>query len=173
MIDQNFFSGEASKLIAQYGDKAMSGHRLGLIYKAIRKLDPEELVYIVDDIIGNSKFAPTLDDFRDKARRYLANKANNNQVECSICSSSGLVSVNWIDGRLGGMAFSCTCQNGLAYSSIQKWSDSQRKYFTRQPVPIALTHKYYGTNKNKQDDTKEVSGDFAKELNELMKKYII
>ena len=174
MIDQNFFSGEAGKLIQQFGDKNMSGHKLGLIYKAIRKLDPVELVSIIDDFIGNSKFAPTLDDFRDKSRGYLISKAKENTVDCKYCHGSGQIVVRKITGEVGEYGFACTCVNGSRFPALPPFRDSYKKEFTMQVISRALTENFHGLNKKKVDFDKNPSDEnFARELNLLMKKYIV
>jgi hypothetical protein len=143
MIERKLFQVELSKLIEQFGEKSFSRRKCDLIYMALRRLDQSELNAVIDDVIGNAKFAPTLDDFKERARKYLLNKAVESSVECSTCKSSGIVSVRKKTGEIGEYAFACTCANGEQYPKFPKWHYTYEKEFTRQIVPIELTRGFY------------------------------
>jgi len=144
MIDKKIFFNELQKLVEQFGERTFSRRKSDLIYMALRKLDQHELTAIIDDVIGNSKFAPTVDDFKERARKYLITKTNDeNAVECSTCKSTGIVNVRKKTGEIGEYAFACTCDNGLQYPAFPKWHDYFQKTFTRQPMPIEKTREFY------------------------------
>jgi hypothetical protein len=130
MLDRGFFKMEINKLVSQFGDRSFSQHRVDLVYKAVCNLDDKELAYIVDDIIGNSKFAPTVSDFRDKARSFLADKPRTSKHECSTCDSSGYFVAKRRDGSAGEYAFRCRCLNGNMYQAFQMWDGKFNKYLT-------------------------------------------
>ncbi len=137
------FLGEIQKLTEQFGTKSFSKRKCDLIYMALRRLTQKELNLIMDDIIGNSKFAPTVDDFKERARKYLITKTTEQGVECSTCKSSGIVNVRKKTGEIGEYAFSCTCENGLQYPAFPKWHDYLQKTFTRQIMPKEKTREFY------------------------------
>tara|TARA_R110000868_G_C10972548_1_gene770446 strand:- start:30227 stop:30670 length:444 start_codon:yes stop_codon:yes gene_type:complete len=147
MIDKNFFQCEMQKLIDQFGDK-FSSRKIDLIYKALKRLDEHELAYIVDDIIGNNKFAPNVSEFVDKARQYLNNKSHTSSVECSQCGGGGALIVRKKTGEVGEYAFQCTCENGINnYPAFPKWYANFQKTYTRQQIPQAIIDKFYGREK--------------------------
>jgi hypothetical protein len=144
MISREQFQGELSKLMDQFGASKFSKRKADLIYLALRDLDYHELTSVIDNIIGNCKFAPTVDDFKDKARSYLINKTKSEPTDCSYCKGSGILSVRKKTGEVGDYAFACICPNGKQYPAFPKWHDSYQKTFTRQYVPMKLTREFYG-----------------------------
>jgi len=143
MVSKEVFMGELQKLTEQFGEKGFSRRKADLIFLAVNRLTQQELSRVVDDVIGNCRFAPTLDDFRERAKEYLANKAGAEMQPCTTCNASGIVNVRKKTGEVAEYAFSCNCQNGNYYMTLPKWQDRFQKEFTKQIIPNALINKYY------------------------------
>lgn len=144
MIEKKFFMGEMTKIFEQFGSNKFSARKIDLIFLAIRNLDDQELSHVVDCLIGDSKFAPSLTDFKDKARQFLSDRGTRAAVDCSTCGGGGVVSVRKKTGEVGCYAFQCHCENGLQYPKFQPWKDYYTKFFTRQVVPISLSMEFHG-----------------------------
>ena len=138
MLDRGFFKSEINKLVNQFGDRQFSQHKVDLIYKAISRLDSSEFAFIVDTIIGDNKFAPTVSDFKDKARAFIANKPKESRVECSTCHGEGYFTARYRDGSVGEFAFRCRCLNGNMYQSYQLWDGKFNKYLTNNYSTIGV-----------------------------------
>jgi len=144
MITPEQFTREIIKLQEQFGQGKFSQRKNELIYKAVKHLKMDELCYVVDNLIGNSKFAPTLDDFRVLTAKYKRDAAEENKIDCSTCKSTGIVIVRKKTGEIGEYAFRCDCENGNMYQAYPQWKSYLQKEYTRQIVPMALTDKFYG-----------------------------
>jgi hypothetical protein len=131
-------------LIETFGEKGLSTPKQRLIYNVVRGLDPLEFTKVCEFFIGNNKFAPTVEDFRERSRSYLASKAQAEPVPCSMCKTSGILNVRKKTGEVGEYAFACTCQNGLQYPAFPRWRDSYRDTFTMQLVSKELVADFYG-----------------------------
>ena len=143
MITTEFFTNEVSKLIDQFGSNKFSVRKTQLIYMAIKKLEPSELAKIIDDVVGNMKFAPTVSEIRDKAREYLQGKIGDDMQPCYTCNAMGIVNVRRKTGEVGEYAFSCTCPNGDKFQYLPKWQDKFKKEFTKQIIPAGLIKEFY------------------------------
>jgi len=63
-LDQTFFSDECKKLFEQFGRPKFSNHKLVLIYKELMWVSDIEFTRIIDDIVGNCRTVPTINDFK-------------------------------------------------------------------------------------------------------------
>jgi len=127
MVEREFFVREVSKLFEQFGQNKFSQRKTDLIYLAVRSLNNEDFARIIDDIIGNCKFAPTVDDFKTRAMTYR--KFETKQSDCTFCGGNGIISR--YEKKTGyNYAFSCECKAGLFYPAFGKWRNQQQHLFT-------------------------------------------
>lgn len=139
MVTREFFLNEMTKVFEQFGANKFSQRKCDLIYLAIRHLNENEFANVVDQIIGNSRYTPNVDDFRDRARTYQ--KSGIDKTDCTLCSGNGCFSLNYkITGQT--FAFSCACKAGRYYPAFQKWNEKYANMFTRlAPRNISFTGK--------------------------------
>ena len=126
-LDRDFFFNEIKKLQEQFPRAVYSPRKLDLIYLAINYLDEKQLAAIVDFFIANSKFAPNVDEFKEKARSFNSQKEG--LSSCEICTQ-GVLSVYHKKTGIN-YAFACSCLSGRGYPSYQRWDKQPQSQFTR------------------------------------------
>lgn len=128
-LDRSFFAEEMAKLGEQFSKASFSQRKGDLIYLAIRHLNEKQFSSIIDFFIGNSKFAPMVQDFQDRARAFSKDRVKE-IVACTTCNGGGILSC--YEKRTGiNYAFSCVCSPGYDYSYLQKWGQQKQNLFTR------------------------------------------
>lgn len=130
-LDRSFYVCEIEKLQQQFPRAMFSQRKSDLIYLAMRHLTEKQMASIVDFFIADAKFAPNLQDFKDKARQFTQNKENI-LTNCDICGGGGIVSCYYKKTGVN-YAFACTCLNGFNYQGFQKWELQKQSFFTRIP----------------------------------------
>ena len=140
----SFFNIKMESMVEQFGKRGISYPKQKLIYEVVKTLTEHEFSRITDEIIGNMKFAPTVDDVRDKARRYMSSVLSEVSTPCSLCHGHGCITVRKKTGEIGEYSYACTCENGVKYSAFPKWQNSLRTEYTMQLTPIVLVNKFYG-----------------------------
>ena len=153
MINVEEFTREVIKLQEQFGVSKFSQRKNELIFKVVKKLQLQDLTAIIDNFIGNAKFAPTLEDFTRAASKFKSHYDESEQVKCSMCDSMGIIVCRKISGEVGEYGFQCSCENGKKYQSLPNWNNAYKTKFTKHIIPIGLTDKFYG--RNKEETTKE------------------
>ena len=74
MIGKKDFMGIIQIVVDQFGDKYYGHTRSELIYRAVCRLEPSEFKRICETLVGNSRYAPMLQEFVDLARPMLNGK---------------------------------------------------------------------------------------------------
>lgn len=128
-LDRSFFTDEMVKLQEQFSRSSFSPRKSDLIYLAIRHLDERQFANVIDFFIGDSKFAPNVQDFKDRARAFK-NQVKKEPTDCTICGGWGAVSCYYKKTGVN-YAFACTCRNGYDYPAYPKWADQKQHMFTR------------------------------------------
>lgn len=146
-LDYSFFKSEMTKLAEQFGASKFSERKGHLIYKAVQYLDERQFSYIVDDMIGNNRFAPNVIDFQDKARKFKNESKISNS--CAKCFGGGLISLyEKTTGR--NFAFSCICDVGRAFVKIPNISTINLNLYTKfAPITLEPNKAPYGDFKNR------------------------
>lgn len=153
MLDTRFFNSEIEKLKQQFGDRAFSQRKSDLIYLAIKHLDQRDVSEITDYFIGNARYAPSLDDFKGRARGF--NKTALIKSECVFCSGGGALSF-YLKTNGACHAFSCTCSAGRNHPGWQRWEERFKKDFTRMPPKRMAAFGQEGVK-----PYEDVKGDFS------------
>lgn len=60
------FNVEMNRLVSQFGKAAYSPERANIIWNEVRSVEGRVFKRIVDELIGNSRYAPLISDFREK-----------------------------------------------------------------------------------------------------------
>lgn len=130
--------------------------RANLIWDRFKECSDDDWGECVDDIVGNNRYTPTLDEFRTR----LTPKMNKDkEVFCTFCDSTGVITKYILDKcpielklKPFSCAFKCNCANadGLALPSlrnfmlsghktisdmvVREWKANKRKHITQKDL---------------------------------------
>jgi len=98
-MTRNEFIKVFCNVIDLYGEKHYPAVRQNLIYDVVKNLSQDIFTKIVNEIIGNERYAPLLDDFKKYAKPFLAeynakfiSEIRKNNM-CSKCDSFGVICI--------------------------------------------------------------------------------
>lgn len=118
------FNTQMRRLTSQFGEKAYGEERWKLIWNEISDLSPEWFRKTVDEMIGNSRLAPLVSEFRDLARQERLKRAKErtktqtnvydlDKYRCEYCDNVGIYfSYNNHDPNRSPYVFRCHCSIG-------------------------------------------------------------
>lgn len=141
-MNKSEFFGIMGIITSQFGEKNYGPSRLEIIYNAVSGLDGEEFKSICNRLVGNSRYAPLLDDFVSFAKPILANKPKQ-KSNCFQCNGTGLVSKYHIESNVN-YAFACSCSEGNSFSAYNKWQYAQKNLFQDQQSKNKFNFKTKG-----------------------------
>lgn len=170
-LDNNAFLGRMQLLIEQFGEKKFSAYKQKLIYDIVKNLKEDQFKQVIDKIIGNFKYPPSVADISELSRPYRAENAS--RSICEVCSNSGFVTLYKITTG-ENIAFSCKCENAPQQTKVRGYWEVDKKQFTRlAPFRIDMTGKKDCYAEYKTDEYKSGVKHFAEHYKEILKNFTV
>lgn len=116
-MNRQFFEIQMHRITSTFGEKAYSSDRVEIIWSKFSIVSNEAFSQAVDNLIGNSRYAPLLHDFDAELAGQMVD-AKQNRIEkisqgkhCHGCNNTGRVSIE-IDPKYANYSFRCHCVIG-------------------------------------------------------------
>ena len=133
-MNRNEFLSTFNDIINQFGNK-YSDKKIDLIYRVVSKYSVNTFKQVCEQIIGDSRYAPTVSDFKELIRHHTPNNRGIIANDCTICSGHGyftrsMARLNVITNKHFPSlhAFRCNCPNGDLYQMFQRWEGRFASY---------------------------------------------
>lgn len=121
-ISKSYYKEKAAEMMQQFPHATTSKRKFELMYLAVKNLNSAQLSMVFDKIIGNNHRAPTVSDISELSAQYMRLERVPDKTGCHLCLGMGYFVRRAKQGE-SDYSFSCTCEAGDNYSSLQKWSD--------------------------------------------------
>jgi hypothetical protein len=144
MMDQltkNYFDIQIDRLESVFGERAFSGERCKLIWRAVERLSWKSFERICDHLIASCRHAPLPKDFADAVRAEIKNQPRAQKEDapyvilCECCLDSGVCQAR---GRRSEQVYfiRCTCEVGEKSHHIElpMWVDTFADVFERRAI---------------------------------------